>query len=132
MSEEEINYFNNLYNTDNLPFEEKNKYTDEIEEEFYNYFINLKENEMIEFMNSVKNLILSKTYMSNYDKTYKIKKVILNCLFSFVEENRERYNLEILKKYFYNEWDFLINFRDEKDNYLIEKREYYDWILKKM
>jgi hypothetical protein len=70
--------------------------------------------------------------MTNYEKSYKILRVILNCLFSFVEDNKEKYNLKILKKYFYDLWDFLINFRDEKDNYLIEKRKYYDWLLKKM
>ncbi|MDP3380594.1 MAG: hypothetical protein Q8S84_03535 [bacterium] len=70
--------------------------------------------------------------MSNYEKSYKILKVILNCLFSFVDENKEKYNLEILKKYFYDLWEILLNFRDEKDNYLIEKREYYNCLLNKM
>ncbi|MDP2396473.1 MAG: hypothetical protein Q8M44_06525 [bacterium] len=70
--------------------------------------------------------------MSNYEKSYKILKVILNCLFSFVDENKEKYNLEILKKYFYDLLEILLNFRDEKDNYLIEKREYYNCLLNKM
>ncbi|MDP2091307.1 MAG: hypothetical protein Q8K30_06960 [Candidatus Gracilibacteria bacterium] len=132
MSKEDIEDFKKIYLNESKSIKEKTKKFENLEVEFYYFFINLKENEMIDFMDGIKELILSKSYMSNYEKSYKILKVILNCLFSFVDENKEKYNLEILKKYFYDLWEILLNFRDEKDNYLIEKREYYNCLLNKM
>lgn len=132
MSKEDIEDFKKIYLNESKSIKEKTKKFENLEVEFYYFFINLKENEMIDFMDWIKELILSKSYMSNYEKSYKILKVILNCLFSFVDENKEKYNLEILKKYFYDLWEILLNFRDEKDNYLIEKREYYNCLLNKM
>jgi hypothetical protein len=50
MSNDDINDFTNLYLDNSLSIKERTKNFEILEEEFYNYFINLNEIEMIDFM----------------------------------------------------------------------------------
>lgn len=112
MSNEDIENFNLLYKNSNIEI---------LEDEFFNYFINLDSNELIIFLESVKNHILLKKYMNNKNKAYKIYEVILNGLFWFLEEtNIVIWNNNILKSFFDELWNFIILLSDN-DKYLLEK-----------
>lgn len=125
LSQEEIDNFNKIYENENIPKEERTIYFEELEEEFNKYLDSLDSKELIEFMDWIIKLILKKDYMNNYEKAHKIYDVICNGLFWYIEEVKDRFNnINIIKDYFYNLWNFVIKL-NVNDRYLLENKEYF-------
>ena len=121
LSKEDIQKFEKEYIDFHLPKKERTEKFELLEEEFYNYFISLTDEEVISFMEEVKKVILKKDYMNAYDKAYKIFDVNFRLLFGFVSENRYK-NIDLLKSYFKKLFSEILSIHS--DNYLLEKNDF--------
>lgn len=125
LNKEEINDFHKLYKIGQISVKE----FENLEDEFYNYFINLNENEIIIFLEWIKNLIINKEYINNHDKSYFVYNVICNWLFWFIHDDKDKFKIsEVIKEYYRWIWNFIIKLSNN-DSYLIEN---WDRYLKKI
>jgi hypothetical protein len=113
-----------MYIDDSKPKKERDKKFEKLENEFFQYLINLEEDEIISFISDLKNIILDKKYLSKKEKAYKIVNVIFNGLFWIIYEEKDGFKKnDNIKKCYYKLWDIIL--RLYIDSYLLEKKEYY-------